>query len=174
MPRKADWIQRLPEILARLREGAGRITKEAEGELLDRSAVETLFQVSSRQATRILRRLGAGTVGGALCIRRVELIERLESLAAGDDVQFERRRRHRLEQQIEEARREARSRQVEIPPSPSAAPGQLPLGVHLESGRLEVRYGDPVELLQKLMQLAQFAATDWEGFQQSVRSAQDP
>ena len=172
MPRKADWIQRLPEILARLREGSGRIAKEAEGELLDRSAVEVVFQVSSRQATRILRRLGAGTVGGALCIRRGELIERLEALAAGDEVQFERRRRHRLEQQIEEARREARSRQVAIPPSPAVAPGQLPFGVHLEAGRLEVTYEDPVELLQKLMQLAQFAATDWEGFQHSIISTE--
>lgn len=163
MPRKSDWIERLDSI-----------TEELEGtypkDFLDRSDAQRLFGVSSRQATRILRRLGAETVGGALIMSRAGVLASLQALTRGEQAQYELRRRQRLAQQIEQARREARGRRVVIPVPEHQEPDRLPPGTELGAGKLEVLFEDPVELLQKLMQLAQLAAADWERFQRLARS----
>lgn len=156
VPRKAEWFQKLGSVFEQLR--------QAPLELVDRSTVEQLFQVKPRQAIRILRRLGARPVGGALLLSRDGMLSALEKLAKGEEVQFEQRRRRQLGLWLEQARHEARSRQVRIPEVTA-----IPEGIHFEPGKLEIRFNDPVELLQKMMHLAQIAAEDWNSFLERAR-----
>ncbi|MEP7351656.1 MAG: hypothetical protein ABI824_00350 [Acidobacteriota bacterium] len=163
MPRKPEWIQRLEFITDQLRgEPQGSV-----GGLLDRSAIEQLFRVRPRQATRILHKLGARTIGGALLITQAEMVSALEMLAQGREVQIEQRRRENLTLKLEAARRESQGRRIRI--TPTGLPGSFPEGTRVEAGTLEIRFQDPTELLQKMMQLAQLASEDWHGFVERIR-----
>jgi hypothetical protein len=160
MARKTEWFHRLPEIRAQL--------EQLPSSLLDRAAIELLFQIRPRQATRILHRMGATLHGGALLIDRETLIHRLQAIEQDANLVFEQGRRKRFEEQIEEARRQMRSRRIII--STEAAPANLeiqtlPEDIHLEPGRLEVRFRTPTELLQKLLLLAQTISEDWISFE---------
>ncbi len=160
MPRCADWIHRLNEISQKLQEDSV--------ELMDRSKIEKVFCVSSRQAARILGRVGADRVGGALVIRRRDLLQRLEAMSRDNKVRFERDRRERLGYRLEQARGELRGRRVVIPPLPS---GEASLqGVRLEAGCLEIHFQDPIDLIQKLMALAKSAVEDWDQFESQARA----
>ncbi|MEO5924503.1 MAG: hypothetical protein ABIR70_11825 [Bryobacteraceae bacterium] len=155
MPRKAEWFQRIGAILAHIR--------QAPVEILDRSAVEQLFEVQPRQATRILRRLGAGTVGGALLMSRADMLAALQALSQGEEVKFEQRRHNHLSHWLEQARREALGRKIHLPET------TIPEGICLEPGKLEIRFEEPVDLHQKMMHLARFAAEDWHLFLEKTR-----
>jgi len=164
MPRKIEWIHRLPEIVSLL--------KPLETELLDRSAMEVLFRVSSRQATRIMRKLGAQSFGGALLLERTKLLAQVEQLQGSPTVVFEQRRHARLAEQLREAQRTARSRQIEIPVISQEVwkIDALPAGVRLGPGELTVCFASPVELLERLMLLANSIAEDWAAFEGQARS----
>ena len=158
MPRKSEWFHRLDEILEALR--------GVPHEVLDRKDAEALFQVSSRQATRILHRLGAAQTGGALVIGREELLARLTQLGEDEQVVFEVRRRERLRDELDQLRRQSRSRRILIrPPAAVHEWRALPQEIRLESGVLHVRFSTPVELLERLVLLAQTIAEDWEAFE---------
>jgi hypothetical protein len=163
MPRQAEWFQRLPEILEHLR-------RQPPG-LLDRSAIAFLFQTSARQATRILHRLGASQIGGAFVIRQEDLISRLEMLQQDKRVVFELGRRERLEASLASVRRELRGRRIRIlPPGPAQLLQihQLPDDIKLTSGLLEIRFLSSVDLLEKLLLLAQTISEDWTRFEARV------
>jgi hypothetical protein len=163
MPRKPEWIQQLEAITEQLKTTSGSFP----GELLDRSAVEQIFQVKPRQATRILHKMGARTVGGALLITQSEMLAALGTLSQGQEVQTEQRRRRSLIEKLEQARRESRGRHTVIPAPES--PGEFPPGTEVKAGKLEIHFQDPVELLQKMMQLAQLASEDWNVFVERIR-----
>jgi hypothetical protein len=162
MPRQSQWIQALPEILPVL---AGAPPEAP----VDRAAVETLFRLSPRQATRLLHRLGAERCGGALVLATGVLRARLEQLAHSDAVQFELARRQRLAARLEQARREARGRQVRIPAAEPAAPIYADPHVQLMPGQLRIDFEHPAELVERLWRLAQAAAEDWSGFEARTR-----
>jgi hypothetical protein len=136
--------------------------------LLDRAAIESLFQVSRRHASRILQRMGAHHIGGAMVISAEDLLLRIEQLQQDKNVQFEQRRRERLEQQLLNARREIRSRRIAIHPLQGLTTiHALPHEIRFEPGELHVRFNTPVELLQRLMVLAEAIADNWEAFERT-------
>ena len=156
MPRKIEWIHRIPEIQARVRRH--RVP------YLDRSETEKIFGVSPRQAVRILDRLGAETLGGAKVIGRERLLDRLGALEQEQSVVFEKDRWERLHSTLEEARAEARRRNIEIPPAQAVPLKRLPEAIRLEPGRLQVRFSSFVELRHNLMLLTQAISMDWDKF----------
>ena len=159
MPRKSEWNQQLTEVIEVLEQFPSR--------LLDRAHIQQLFATGPRQATRIFRRLGAQMSGGALVMERQQCLDRLRELAAGNDVVFEQRRRERFAEQIEQARREIRSRRVAIPMPETRVErlAELPAEIEFRPGELRVRFSTPMELLQHLVRLSQALAEDWESWQ---------
>lgn len=155
MPRKIEWIHRIPGIMERAR--------TFPTQYIGRVVIEDLFSVSPRQAVRILQKMGAENVGGAKVIDRDRLVERLGQLQQDKNVVFESIRRENLHRRLEAARSEARSRKIEVPPIPMVSL-ELPDDIQLEPGKLEVRFSSSVELLQNLTLLTQAISSDWDIF----------
>ena len=83
----------------------------------------------------------------------------------------ESRRRVRLEETVERARRHAVAARVKIAVEPAVLDTRinaLPAGVRLEPGSLNVTFRDPQELLQRLFALSQAMANDFESFERMV------
>ena len=158
VPRKTEWIHRIPRALELLR--------QSPAPLIDRRDLEQLLQVSGRHALRLFHRLGAAEAGRNLFLAREELIRRLESIRDGEDARWERRRLERLGSELSETARSLRARRVPV----ETAAGQplfasLPLSVRLAPGRLEIDFQTPEELLTRLYELSQALANDYEGFE---------
>lgn len=166
MPRKSEWFHRIPTILEELRALSCPV--------IDRRTLEQLLGVSPRQALRILQSLVPFSAGKSLLIDRVALIEKLERLDRQDELQVERRRRDRLDEQLRRARRELAARRVRIPVPSPARPGEpdsfpLPAGVQLTPGRLVIEFSDPQDLLRLLLELARAISGDYSRFEELAR-----
>jgi hypothetical protein len=136
---------------------------------LDRTAVERLFGIRRRQAIRLLSVCGGYQVGRTFIVPREALLDYLTSAVGEDRVEFAIRRRTRIIDQLEAGWRVASSNRVSLR-VPVAEPGpSLPDGVRLLPGLLEVRFGSPVELLEKLFALAQTVSRDFDAFERSVQ-----
>lgn len=160
MPRKTEWIHRIPAALA--------ILEDSPAPLIDRGDLERLLDVSPRQALRILNALGAAMAGRNLFISREELIHRLGRLHAGEEAQYERRRLQRLDRTLARLARDLRARQVPVAATPEARNSRfpsLPPSVRLRPGRLEVDFEGPEELLTRLFELSQAVANDYGIFE---------
>jgi hypothetical protein len=163
MPRQSEWIPALAGILPALK----RLPPEAP---IDRAAIEALFGLSPRQATRLLHRFGAERAGGALLLPAGLLRQRLEQFSREPAVEFELHRRERLAERLREARRETLGRRVPIPvPHPQPDIDGDP-HIQLGPGELRIGFDTPVELLERLWRLAQAAAEDWDGFVARTRA----
>jgi len=164
MPAKATWLLRVPEILAAV--------ADSSVPFFDRAAVEQLFQLRRRQAVNLMRKFGGYQVGKAFLIPRQELVRQLELIALGAEFQWEDRRKQRVEELLEDARRAAKARQVEIAVPASARGGRLdglPSTVHLSPGQLSVHFQSPEDLLRQLFELSKAIGSDYEGFLAGVR-----
>lgn len=163
MPRKTEWIHRLDQALEELR--------LLPCPSIDRATVEKLFDVSPRQALRILDRLGAYRAGKSLLVDRVELIDKIEALRQDAAVQFERRRRERVDAQLNELRRQLAARRITI-----AARGdvrdmtmtQLPERVRLEPGELRIEFDGTEDLLARLLELSKAILNDYDSFEARI------
>jgi hypothetical protein len=164
MPRKCEWIERVPSALERLR--------ALEDPVVDRAAVEELLHLSPRQALRILSGMpGAYTAGKSLLIARPDLIAALERTVAGEGAQQEQRRRERLRDRLEATRRELLARRVHIPAEPDVRDRRipdLPAGIHLEPGQLRIEFFGAEDLLRHLLELSQAIMNDYARFEALV------
>ena len=163
MPAKAEWLLRLPEILAALR--------ALDIPVVDRAAIERLFGFRRRRAIQFMHELDGYQSGHSFWVDRLRLIAQLEVLQNGDGYRRESRRRRNLEETVERARRQAAATRVKIQVKPGAWNSRihtLPAGIRLEPGSLSVEFGDPQELLQKLFALSQAMANDFECFERMV------
>lgn len=159
MPAKPAWLLRIPEIVEQL---------EAFGvPVVDRAIVERLFGLHRRQAIELLHRFGGYQAGKTFLIERHHLIEQLAQLAKSEEFQSEIVRKERLDQAIDQLRRDRMALQVKIPVPPDVwgrRMATLPLGIRLEAGRLQVDFESSEELLAKLFELAQVAKNDYDRF----------
>lgn len=163
MPDKPSWYERVPEILPALE--ASRVP------FLDRLTIESVFQLGRRQAIRLMGRFGGYQVGRSYLVDRSQVIEHLQTLRATGDVAWAIRRKERLLRVLREERPHLRSRAVHIPVSETAANLEhLPSGIELEPGCLTVRFAEPLELLEKLVELSRALALDYDGFERKYRS----
>lgn len=158
MPRKVEWIHRLDDALTTL--------EALESPVVDSAALASLLGVTPRHARRILGRLFEQPAGRGFVLLRSELVERLQALQADPDHQFEIQRRGRVSDELAAVRRDLKARQIPIASLPYRPSGlaDLPPGVVLEHGRLEIRFDSPEELLTHLLALAQAMSEDFERF----------
>ena len=153
MPAQPAWFHRLDTIL--------RTLAALETDLLDRRAVERLFGVRPRRAQQLMAELAdLIPVGQAVAVRRLDLAASLESLAAGEAVARARRRRSRIRDEVDKAEAEASLRSVRVPP-PAGGSGarleDLPPGIDLGPGRLEITFHSLDDLWWKLEELVSAA-----------------
>ena len=168
MARKSEWIPRISRVLV--------VLDDQPTPLIDRRAIERLFQVSPRQALRILVQLGASELGKNLVITRDELISRLRSVATGETAHYERQRLRRLAQTLAELESQTQARRVSIDASPQAHQmkvASLPTDVYLSPGRLEIVFATPEDLLTRLFELSQAIANDYGTFENRLRTPAD-
>ena len=158
MPRKSEWILRIPDALTELNQFPAPV--------VDRAALERLLGVQRRMAIRLMHRFGGFQAGRTFLVDRVKLIKELSSIGESTEYHAEQKRWLRFAAVLDEARKVHRTRQVAIP---QPAPGQKG-NLTLEPGRLEIRFKTTVELLQALLELAEGIGSDFEG----VRSRIEP
>lgn len=160
MPRKVEWIHRIPLALDEL--------EATSLPFYDRAALARLLGVSARQANRILNRLGASMrAGTAAVMARDELRSRLEALLSDDRTVWERKRLRRLDETLAQGRRDLAARQVVIAAPPETTPPRisgLPPTVCLTPGRLGIQFTDVEDLLRQLYLLGQAIAEDYAAF----------
>jgi hypothetical protein len=160
MPAKKSWLLRLTEIREEL--------AALEVPVIDRAMVERIFHVRNRRALQLMEFFGCWRTGQALLVDRLALIEQLAPLEDSVEFAFEKQRRQRLVETLEQARRGRAASRVVLPVAAGARERtmqSLPDGVHLEPGKLEVSFAGAEDLLARLFELAQAAACDFEQFQ---------
>jgi hypothetical protein len=163
MPAKAEWLLRVPEILADLR--------VLDVPIVDRATVQRLFSFQRRRAIQFMHEQGGYQAGHSFLVDRMRLIAQLESIQNGDEFDRESRRRIRLEETVERTRRYTIAARVKISVEPDVFDtriNSLPVGIRLEPGSLNVIFRDPQELLQRLFALSQAIANDFESFERLV------
>ena len=161
MPAKPSWYPRLAEILEELRQFPSPV--------VDRATVERLFGVKRRRANQIMSRMGGYQVGRTGLVEREHFLTGLESIASGEEFHYEERRRERVHEKLDEARRIVRAQRVRIPvnkPGPSGP--KLPQGVTLHGKEIRIGFETPEVLLSRLFELSQTIANDYEAFVQLV------
>lgn len=158
MPAQPQWFARLPRIIEEL--------SALSAPVVDRATVERLFHLRRRQAIYLMRAFGGYQLGKTAVLDRPLLIARLRAIGEGERFTFERRRRERLTEHLERARKQRRAAAVVIPvQSPPPAGPTLPPGVRLEAGRLSIEFNSAQDLLAKLYGIAQAAAEDFASFE---------
>ena len=158
MPRSPQWFHQLSSALAQL--------ETFPAPVVDRASLETLLQISRRSAIRLLHEFGGYQAGRTFLIRREDLIAALKRMQAGETFSHEVRRRTRLAKDLEETRRDWRTRQVKLPVAPERGQAaSLPAGMQIvRAGVLEVQFADGGELLARLYELVRIAGEDLEAF----------
>lgn len=159
MPMKTTWLVRLPEIREEL--------AAVEAPVLDRASIERIFRVRRRRALQLMQFFGGWQAGQACLVDRLALLRQLAPLQASMEFALEKHRRQRLVAELEKIRRQRAALRVILPLAIDehlCTMLQLPPGVRLLPGCLQVEFGQPEELLARLYQLAQVAAQDFDGF----------
>jgi|SRR5579862_4322124 len=165
MPAKPQWLLQIPEILA--------LAEAFDVPVVDRATIERLFGLRRRQAIELLHRFGGYKAGQTILVDRGQLIEHLRRLAGGEEFEWERRRKERLDKAVDELRRHRAAARVRIPVQSDVFSRQvadLPAGVALEAGHLRIEFSGTEDLLSKLFELTQAASNDFDRF----RAAAEP
>ena len=160
MPAKAQWLFRVPEILAEL--------SALDVPVVDRAVCERLFRLRRRRAIDLIRCIGGYQAGRTFLVDRPKLVAQLEQIRDGSDFQMEWRRKQRLAEQLDAMRRMQTGARVVIALEPGVLLQrlpELPAGVGLSPGELHIRFQSPEELLSKLFALVQAIANDYEAFE---------
>ena len=168
VPAKPLWLERLPQVIARLEERS-----EA---WVDRATVESLLGVGRRRAQQLLARLPCRRVGTSVVAARDETIAYLRLIAAGEGTHYEQRRQQKLWEHLESVRREwTQQAPVLVEVSRQQVRGievhdfaALPEGVELAPGTITVRFDSPEEALRKLMALAMAIGQNRTAFESRV------
>jgi len=160
MPAKAQWLLRVPEILAEL--------SMLDVPVVDRAVCERLFRLRRRRAIYLIRYFGGYQAGRTFLIDRPKLVAQLEQIRDSPDFTMEWRRKERLAERLDAIRRLQAGARVAIAVEPeilSQRLPDLPPGVGLSPGALHIQFQSPEELLSKLFALAQAIANDYEAFE---------
>ena len=160
MPAKAQWLLRVPQILAEL--------SALDVPVVDRAVCERLFRLRRRRAIDLIRGFGGYQAGRTFLLDRPKLIAQLEQIRDSPDFKMEWRRKERLTERLDAIRRLQIGARVAIALQPETL-GQrlpdLPDGVGLSPGALHIQFQSAEELLSKLFALAQAIANDYEAFE---------
>ena len=170
MPDCPSWIDRVPDILAHLENPNC-------APFLDRAAIESLFHLRRRQAIALMHQVKGYRLAKALVVDRSALLRSLRTRLPRS--RQEQERKQSVLEALGSARREfaesARQRALPIPAitlRPDIHERQLSgltAGIQLAPGRLTITFDAPEELLQKLFELGQALANDYETFAAAVQ-----
>jgi hypothetical protein len=158
------WLHRVGEIISDL-EGLSV-------PVLDRAVVERVFRLRRRGAIDLMNRFGAYQAGKSLIIDRLGLLASVQNLAGDEDVVREGRRRRRIVDVLDHMHRYRAAAAVTIRVQPAVFSAQLsglPTGVDFGQRRLQIEYATGQELLQKLFELGQAIANDYDRFEEITR-----
>jgi hypothetical protein len=167
MPAKAQWLLRVPEILAEL--------AMLDVPVVDRAVCERLFRLRRRRAIDLMRGFGGYQAGRTFLLDRPKLVAQLEQIRDSPDFKMEWRRKARLGERLDAIRRLQAGARVAIAVEPETLSQRLPdlpEGVGLSPGALHIQFQSSEELLRKLFALAQAIANDYEAFEK--RTARGP
>ncbi len=165
MPAKAQWLLRVPEILAEL--------SALDVPIVDRAVCERLFRLRRRRAIDLIRFFGGYQSGRTFLLDRPKLIAQLEQIRDSPDFKMEWRRKERLAERLDAMRRLQAGTRVAIAVEPEVLRQRLPdlpEGVGLSPGELYIQFRSSEELLTKLFALAQAIANDYEAFEKRTSS----
>jgi len=161
VPDKPTWYGRLDQVIAEL--------EDLSWPWVDRETLEALLQVGPRRAQQILRPCVIRQVGANGLAGREELIAHLKRLAAGDEAQYERRRRQKLAQVLEGMRQAAMAQPKVLVEAPTTVLNleftNLPDGVSVTPGAISITFSSPNEALQRLLALAMAIGNDFNEFE---------
>ncbi len=169
MPDKPTWYGRLDEVITELR--------KLSWPWVDRQSLQVLLKVGRRRAQQILQPCVTRQIGANGVADREELIAHLKRLAASDKAYYERRRRQKLAQVLEDLRQAALNQPAVFVEAPLAVVNQkladLPEGVSVSPGSIRIQFSAPAEALQKLLALAMAIGNDLDSFERLAQQ-RDP
>jgi hypothetical protein len=168
MPAKAQWLLRVPEILAEL--------SALDVPVVDRAVCERLFHLRRRRAIDLIRGFGGYQAGRTFLLDRPKLVAQLEKIRDSPDFKMEWQRKERLAEHLDAIRRYAAGARVVIAAAPDTLRQRLPdlpPGVGLSPGELRIQFQSSEELLSKLFALAQAIANDYEAFEKRANLPSD-
>jgi len=159
-PHKPYWFRQVPLII--------RMLDAAAEPLLDRKAVENLFQVGQSEAGRLLKRTGAAfKCGGANVVPRWAMLEWLKRLERDGEVAWEQQRAAKVASVIAEAREKmadetvrpiVRGAQAVVMTSTDV--DSLPPGLQISPGKLTIEFFGYEDLLYHVGALVHALAND--------------
>ena len=159
VPAKPRWLLSIPDAISQL-ENLDRI-------LLTRRDIERLFGVSKARAATLMQTLGAELVGNQRTLPRTKLLQQLKKHRGRAAFRVEEERRARLVAELQQAR--PTGVRFKVPAETmSAKLSNLPDGVSVERGRIEVRFDGAEDALARLYTLAQALGNDLGRFQALV------
>ena len=164
MPHQPTWLERVPSILAALRD-------PKTPPLLGRAAIETLFALRRRQAINLLRRLGGYQVGRTFLVATESVIQFLEQPTVDQDLRTLHVEKQRVAEFLAEARVQfslPRIDLAQIPKRSGMTFDGLPAGIHLTAHHLAVEFDSGTDLLEKLFALSQALAHDFQTFERAL------
>jgi hypothetical protein len=164
MPDKPTWCGHVEEAIAEL--------QSLPYPWVDRMTLERVLRIRRRRAQQILQPCVQQQVGTNGVADREELIAHLRRLAAGEVATYERRRRERLAETLQNLHRDWTQQKRTVVEAPTAVVNQelatLPPGVTLEPGKVTVEFATAVEALEKFLAIAMAVGNDIDGFARIV------
>lgn len=172
MPNRPTWIDRVAEILAWLE-------SDQAPPFLHRGLIEAAFRLRRRQALRLMEQAGGYQAGRTYLIDRSQLIQFLRTRDT-QAVHQAVRRKVRLADTIDEARRQLEAQRLRVRIDPNlgrtvrALPG-LPPGIESVShDRLQISFFGPEDLISKVAALAAFAVEEPSRFRKMFEPELNP
>ena len=159
MPAKPRWLLSIPDAISQL--------EQLDRTLLTRRDVERLFGVSKARAATLMQTFGAELVGNQRTLPRTKLLQQLRKHRGRAAFRGEEERRARLVAELQQAR--LTGVRFKVPAETmSAQLANLPEGVSVARGRIEVRFDGAENALERLFALAQALGNDYVRFEELV------
>ena len=159
MPAKPRWLLSIPDAISQL--------EQLDRTLLTRRDVERLFGVSKARAATLMQTFGAELVGNQRTLPRTKLLQQLKKHRGRAAFRGEEERRARLVAELQQAR--LTGVRFKVPAETmSAQLANLPEGVSVARGRIEVRFDGAEDALARLYALAQALGNDYVRFEALV------
>jgi len=103
---KARWSLEIPSIVEQL--------LSLETPVVDRAICERIFRVQRRRAIDLMQRFGGYRSGNTVLLNRLDLIRRLQEMAADPDIEREHERKRRLSDHLVKLEKYRRATAVQI------------------------------------------------------------
>ena len=159
MPAKPRWLLAIPDAISQL--------EQFDRQLLTRRDIERLFGVRKVRAAALMKTFGAELVGNQRTLPRTKLLQQLKKHRGRSAFRGEEERRARLVAELQQAR--LTGVRFKVPAETmSAKLADLPEGVSVERGRIEVRFEGADDALSRLYTLAQALGNDLARFRALV------